>query len=195
MRQDVQVPALQELRQLAVKLRPDLLALRRDILRAQAELKLQQAGARQDLTVGTEYRRQQGINGKSNSLGFFVEVPIPLFDRNEGEIERARQERSQTELRLQAQEQAVIAEIDTAYQQYAAARDLLQIMDQTMLGQAREVREITDYSYRRGDATLLELLDSQRAYNETMQGYNEARAEYARALYLLDSVSGKEAIR
>jgi cobalt-zinc-cadmium efflux system outer membrane protein len=172
-----------------------VLALRRDILRAQAELKLQQAGARQDLTLGTEYRRQQGINGKSNSLGFFMELPIPLFNRNEGEIERARQEQRQTELRLQAHEQGVVAEIDTVYQQYAAARDLLQTMDRTMLGQARDVREITDYSYRRGDATLLELLDSQRAYNETMQAYNEARAEYARALYLLDSVSGKGAIR
>ena len=60
-----------------------------------------------------------------------------------------------------------------------------------MLEQAREVREITEYSYKRGDATLLEFLDAQRAFNETMQSYNEARAEYARALYLIDSVSGK----
>jgi cobalt-zinc-cadmium efflux system outer membrane protein len=61
-----------------------------------------------------------------------------------------------------------------------------------MIGEARDVRDITEYSYRRGDATLLELLDAERAFNETMQGYNEARAEYARSLYLLDSVSAKE---
>ncbi len=38
---------------------------------------------------------------------------------------------------------------------------------------------------------LLELLDAQRAFNETMQAYNESRAEYARSLYVLDSISGK----
>ena len=51
--------------------------------------------------------------------------------------------------------------------------------------------QITEYSYKRGEATLIEFLDAQRAFNETMQGYNEARAEYARSLYVIDSISGK----
>ena len=57
-----------------------------------------------------------------------------------------------------------------------------------MLGQARQIIE---YSYKRGEATFVEFLDAQRAFNETMQGYNEARAELARSLYLMDSISGK----
>jgi len=60
-----------------------------------------------------------------------------------------------------------------------------------MLGQARDVRQIIEYSYKRGEATFVEFLDAQRAFNETMQGYNEARAELARSLYLMDSISGK----
>jgi cobalt-zinc-cadmium efflux system outer membrane protein len=60
-----------------------------------------------------------------------------------------------------------------------------------MLGEAKDVRSITEYSYRRGEATLLEFLDAQRAFNETMQNYNDARTDYARSLYLLDSVSGR----
>ena len=49
-----------------------------------------------------------------------------------------------------------------------------------------------EYSYRAGEASLIEFLDAQRAFNDTMQGYNEARAEFARGLYLIDSVTGKE---
>ena len=60
-----------------------------------------------------------------------------------------------------------------------------------MLKQARDVRDITEYSYRRGEASLVEFLDAQRAFNDTMQNYNDARGEYARNLYLLESVSGK----
>ena len=60
-----------------------------------------------------------------------------------------------------------------------------------MLAQARDVRTATEYSYRRGEAAFIEFLDAVRAFNETMQSYNEARAEYARSLYALDSISGK----
>ena len=44
----------------------------------------------------------------------------------------------------------------------------------------------TEYSYRRGEASFIEFLDAVRAFNDTMQSYNEARADYARSLYALD---------
>ena len=58
-----------------------------------------------------------------------------------------------------------------------------------MLSRAKNVRQTTEYSYRRGEATLIEFLDAQRAFNEIMQSYNEVRSRYARSLYLIDSVT------
>ena len=80
--------------------------------------------------------------------------------------------------------------MDSAYEQYTTARALLTSIEGDMLQQARDVREILEYSYRRGEAALVEFLDAQRAFNETMQAHNEARAEFAKSLYLIDSVSG-----
>ena len=187
-------PALEDLRTSARELRPDLRALNRDQERAEAELRSQIAQGKVDYTLGTEYRRQQ-VAAKSNSLGVFFSVPLPVFNRNQGEIERARQERQQIHWRLGALEAAIAAEVETAYQQFLTARSLLEAIEGQMVGQARDVREITEFSYKRGEATLLQLLDAQRAFNETMQAYNEARAEYARNLYLLDAVSGKAVTR
>ena len=48
-----------------------------------------------------------------------------------------------------------------------------------------------EFSYRRGEATFVELLDAQRTLNETMPGFNEARAEYAKSLFVIDSITGK----
>ncbi len=192
LRCDPEPSPIAEIRERALRFRPDLMALRRDVARSEAELRLQNAGAKADYTVGTEYRRQQGVNGKSNSVGLFVEVPLPFFNRNQGEIERARVEKHQAELRVRDLENSIAAEIATATHQCLTARDLLHQIQNSMLQEAREVREVTEYSYRRGEASLLEMLDAQRAFNETLQSYNEARAEYARSLYLLDSVSGKE---
>ena len=75
---------------------------------------------------------------------------------------------------------------------YDTARALLRRIEDGMLEQARRVLVAMEYSYRAGEASLVEFLDAQRAFNDTMQGYNEARAEFARGLYLIDSVTGKE---
>ena len=50
-----------------------------------------------------------------------------------------------------------------------------------MLAQAQDVRATTEYSYRRGEASFVEFLDAVRAFNDTMQSYNEARAPTTRA--------------
>jgi outer membrane protein, heavy metal efflux system len=71
---------------------------------------------------------------------------------------------------------------------------LLTNIETNMLQDAKDVRETTEYSYRRGEASFVELLDAQRAFNDTIQSYNEARAEYARSLYMIDSITGKGAV-
>ena len=191
LRRDETVPSVEEIQKLARESRPDLRALQRELERARSEIQLQLAQGRVDYTFGTEYRRQQGVNGMSNSLGLFLSIPLPVYNRNQGEIERALQEERQIQFRIRALDSMIAGEIETTYQQFLTARSLLESIAGRMLSQAHIVREVTEYSYRRGEATLLEFLDAQRAFNDTMQGHNEARAEYARSLYLLDAVSGK----
>ena len=194
LRRDSATPDLEALQRTAAGQRPDVRAFLSDVERAGAELRSQQAQAHVDYTVGAEYTRQQW-NARANALGFSFNVPIAIYNRNQGEIARAREEERQARLRVQAVQTAVAGEVETSYQQYLTARELLENIEGNMIQRARDVREITEFSYSRGDATLLELLDAQRAFNETMQAYNEARAEYARSLYLLDSVTGKEVVK
>jgi cobalt-zinc-cadmium efflux system outer membrane protein len=183
---------LDQIQQQALSLRPDLQALKRDQARSQADIKLQLAQGKVDYSFGTEFRRQQGLAGTGNSLGFFFSVPLPIFNRNQGEVARARQAEQQIERRIRALEAEVLNDVRTAYQQYDTARSLLATIETDMLKQAQQVRQTMEYSYRRGEAGFVDFLDAQRAFNDTMQTYNEARAEYARSLYAIESVSGKE---
>jgi len=190
LRRETSPVTVADVRTKALELRPDLLALTRDQARSQADLRLQIAQGKVDYTVGTQFHHQFG-NGHGNSMGFFFSAPLPVFNKNQGEIERARQEGLQIQAKIRALQNDISTEVENAYQQYATAKDLLESFEKDMLAQARDVRETTLYSYRRGEASFVELLDAQRAFNDTMQGYNEARAEYARSLYLIDSISGK----
>lgn len=181
---------LAELQNEALRLRPDLEALRRDQARTVADLRLQLAQGIVDYTFGVQYHRQYD-NAKGNSLGLFFSAPLPVFNRNQGEIERARAEQRQAEARIRALEQSIRNEVESAYAEYLTARDVLETIERDMVSQAHKVRETAEYSYRRGEASFVEFLDAQRAFNDTMQAYNEARAEYAKVLYLLDSITGK----
>ena len=190
LRRDQAQVLLPDIQQQSVKLRPDLEALRRDQARSQADLRLQIAQGKVDFTVGAQYHRQYD-NATGNALGVFFSAPLPVFNRNQGEIERARREMQQIEVRIRALQASIANDVQNAWQQYATSRELLENIEKEMLEQAREVRQTTEYSYRRGEASLVEFLDAQRAFNDTMQSYNEARAEFARSLYLIDSVTGK----
>ena len=115
LRRDGEVPALPALRQAALERRPDRQAVVRDQARSAAELRLQIAQGKVDYSVGTEYRRQQGLAGTGNSLGFFFSAPLPVFNRNQGEIERARREQQQIEARLRAASARISNEVENAY--------------------------------------------------------------------------------
>lgn len=193
MRRDPLLADKPELAQQALARRPDLDALRRDQARSQAELRLQLAQGKVDYTVGAAMNRQFGVGGltSGNSAGIFVSVPLPINNKNQGEIERARREQEQIQARIRSLEQEIRAEVENAYEQFQTSKQLLERIEVDLLERAKRVREVTDFSYRRGEATFVELLDAQRTYNETMQGYNEARAEYGRTLFLIDAITGK----
>jgi outer membrane protein, heavy metal efflux system len=170
--------------------RPDVLALRRDEARTAADLRLQIAQGRVDYTVGAEYRRQQGVNGTGSMAGFFVSVPLPLFNRNQGEIARAGAEQNKATRALAALENSVSGEVASAYQEFESARQLLADMERDLLKPAADARAGTTYMYQAGATSLVDVLDAQRAYNDTMDTYYSAQAAYRRAEARLSLVSG-----
>ncbi len=180
---------------LALAQRPDLEALRRDQARSTADVRLQMAQGTVDFTVSGEFHHQSqpipSPGGASGALyGLFFSSPLPFFNRNQGEIARAQVEEKQASARIAAYEAQVRNEVDAAYEAYTAAHDVVSTIEAQMLARARDVRTTTEYSYRRGEASFVEFLDAVRAFNDTMQSYNAARADYARSLYTLDASAG-----
>jgi cobalt-zinc-cadmium efflux system outer membrane protein len=180
---------LDEVRQQALQTRPDIRALRADQARSVADERLQLATGKVDYTLSGEYHRQEGSLIQGNAYAFYFSTPLPLFNRNQGEIVRARVQRSALSTKLQALERAIENDAATIFGEYDVARELVETIETQMLTQARDVRAATEYSYRRGEASFIEFLDAQRVFNDTMRSYNEARAQYAQSLYALDALT------
>jgi cobalt-zinc-cadmium efflux system outer membrane protein len=187
-------PALDQIQARAISVRPDIQAARLDQARSQSELRLQLANGKVDYTAGAEYRRQQGVNGTGNSVGFFFSVPLPVFNRNQGEIARVTSEQVQLQKQIDALQSQVSGEVTGAYREYETARQLIGDIESDLLGLSQEARATTNYVYQAGAGSLLDVLDAQRAFNETMSTYYDAQADYRRAVSRLASVVGEEVI-
>jgi cobalt-zinc-cadmium efflux system outer membrane protein len=191
LRRDAVVLDREVLRTRALESRPDLRAAKSDQARSVADLRLQLANGKIDYTVSGEYHRQQGGGLVGNDYGIFFSTPLPIFNRNQGEIARAQTQQQQLEAKTRALEADITTDLDSAFTEYTSARSIVERIENNMLAQARDVRTTMEYSYRRGEASLVEFLDAVRAFNDTTRSYNEARADYARSLYTLDALSGK----
>ena len=118
-----------------------------------------------------------------------------IANLNQGEIARAGAEGEQTSRQVAARRAQIVADVRAAYHEYAATRDLVAGIERDLLKPATSAREISAYTYRAGGSTLLELLDAQRAFNDTMQSYLDAQASLRRAASRLNAAVGKEVAR
>lgn len=179
-----------DLARLALARRPDYLADQQSQVRSRADLRLQLANGKVDYSIGAEVTRQSGWGISGNSLGVYFSMPLRIFNKNQGEIARAQREINVAAARADALEMSIQTEVENAHRQYLVSKQLLTSVETEMLSKAKSVRDTTEYSYRRGEASLVEFLDAQRAFNDANQTFNEARINYARSLYLIDAVSG-----
>ncbi|MFN7925915.1 MAG: TolC family protein [Bryobacteraceae bacterium] len=188
-RREGSVESAGEILRLALTRRPDYLANQQTQARSRADLRLQLANGKYDFSVGTEFTRQHAWGISGNSVGLYFSMPLQVYNRNQGEIARAQREINLGGARVQALEASIQTEAEKAYRQYTVSKQLLGTVEADMIAKAKSVRDTTEYSYRRGEASLVEFLDAQRAFNDAMQTYNEARANFARSLYWIDAVS------
>ena len=101
-------------------------------------------------------------------LGFFVSAPLPIFNRNQGEIARAQADQERTRQSAAAVDIDVNTEVASAFREYESSRRLLLEIEQDLLEPARSARAGTTYTYQAGATSLLDVLDAQRAFNDTM---------------------------
>jgi cobalt-zinc-cadmium efflux system outer membrane protein len=163
--------------------------------RNRADLRLQQALGVVDFTWGAEYRRQAGPIGLSNSVGVFFSAPLPLFNKNQGEIAAAEIHVDQALQQTAAVESVIRADVRAAFEEYQTTAALVAGIEHDLLDPARQARDIATYTYRAGATTLVEVIDSERAWIDANQSYHDAQADYRRAVAHLNAAVGTEVLR
>jgi cobalt-zinc-cadmium efflux system outer membrane protein len=191
-------PPVEEALALAEEVRPDIISLRRQIARAEAAVHAEQTKGCPTLTPTLEFTEQF-----QHSLGVpdmptwdaSVALSVPLFDRNQGNIAKARSTEAQTALTLRAQLNDLRAEVEQAVDAFRAAYVNVTTNDPEQLRTARSVRDRIEEGYKAGGKTLLEVLDAERAFRDARRTYILGQSAYGHSLHRLNAAVGKQVLR
>jgi len=195
---------LDSVKQLALQNRPDLKSADTGRLKAQADLKLAQAYRWPDPTIGVSYLHTGNEIGgpdwfqpfypkgsSSNAMGLGIaSISIPIFNRNQGEVARARSDQLRAEFLDEAARSQVLQDVESAYVSFATSRDRVRLYESTYLAYARESLDIEDYAFHKGGASILDFLDAERTYRATQLVYRQELAAYLNNLAQLQTSAG-----
>jgi cobalt-zinc-cadmium efflux system outer membrane protein len=180
---------LEDFQATALEDRPDLQTARLGLTAANSQLALQKAIAKKDVTGQISY-----THIALNDVSLFGQVQLPIFDRNQGEIARA------GFVITQAQEQQLLAsgqvmtDVRDAFEALRSNDQIIGLYRAGYLDEAQQSRDITEYAYRHGAASLLDFLDAERSYRTTQLAYRQALASYLLSVEQLRAAVGTRSL-
>lgn len=190
--------AVEEYYTVAIENRPDIGAMRWSIGQAKAQREVEWRKAYPEVTPKIGYTRQfqQKAIGMpdADSFGFGVELPLPLFDRNQGNRYKAASVVAQQNFNLQSKLIEVRAEVTQAIQELRTAAANTKAVAQEQLKLAEQVRDSIITAYEAGGRPLIDVLDAQRNYRDTYRLYINSRANYGRAAANFNATLGMQVV-
>jgi len=164
-------------------------ALRRQqkvIEQTEATIDQERASRVPNVAVIGQYHREAG----DESLTAGLSVPLPIWYRRQGEIGAAMGAHRWAQAEQSRVQQELEQTITQHFQEVRTAQEQTQVFEQGLLYQAKEALDIAQFSFRHGVASLLEVIDAQRVYRQTLLEYAQARADHSIALARLERAVG-----
>jgi cobalt-zinc-cadmium efflux system outer membrane protein len=181
---------LDDLKSMALRTRPDFRAAQLGVTAAQSQYTLAQANGKKDLGVTFTYNHLGGVNTGS----LFFNIQMPIFDRNQGEIARTRYAITQSQELSSELSSIALTDVANAYESLRTSDLVVQLYQSGYLKQAEDSRDISQYAYQRGAASLLDYLDAERSYRATEFAYRLSLANYMVALEQLRQAVGTRSL-
>jgi cobalt-zinc-cadmium efflux system outer membrane protein len=177
---------LEDFQMKAIQNRPDLRAAEQGVTAAKSQYELQRAIGKPDVTMQGNYSH---VNGTS-AVTFYGSIPLPIFNRNQGEIARTRFAITQAQEQDKAASGQVMTDVRDAYEGLRENDKVVQLFRSGYLAVAQKDRDISEYAYKRGATTLLDFLDAERSYRATQLAYRQALASYLLAIEQMKEAVG-----
>ncbi len=170
---------------------PEIARWTQEIQQRQAALDLAKAKAVPDVTVGVGYKHMRDLGEYDEAMVASVSVPLPVFNRNQGEIRGARFSILKAKADQRGAEAEARAKLEKDYQELAAAyEDVVSLRDE-VLPAAQSSFDASQKSFRAGKTGYLDVLDAQRTLTRIREQHVEALASYHQAVAAVEGLIGQ----
>ncbi len=188
-------PPLDELRSLAVAERPDVASFRLGIQRASADVRLARANAYNDVYVLWQpytFQDNSPYGVKSaTSWALGLTVPLPIYNRNQGGIERARLNVHQSHLELADAERQAQLDVAEALQEYETTLRQVKELKEEVIPEALLARNEAFTLMNQGAQSVLDYIPAQLEYNQVVKQYLDTAIRHRRSMLSINTVVGK----
>jgi outer membrane protein, heavy metal efflux system len=174
----------------ALQNRPDLRAAQQGVTAANSQHALQQSIGKRDITGEINYTHISYLN----DISLFGQMQMPVFDRNQGEIARAAFAVTQAQEQERFSNGQVLTDVRDAFENLRTNDQVVGLYRSGYLDEALQSRDISEYAYRHGAASLLDFLDAERSYRATQLAYRQALASYLVGLEQLREAVGTRSL-
>jgi len=179
---------LPELEQKALAARPDYQAAQAAVRVADANVKLAYANGTTDPTLEGEYDR----SGTYNSAGFSINIPIRIFDRNQGNKETSKYLAQSSRFGEIAARNQVFTDVDEAWVNYTISKTLAERYHGHYLDESKDVLSIAQFAYEHGGIALIDYLSAIQGNRTTTLNALNAYAQTWLAIHQLSYASATE---
>jgi cobalt-zinc-cadmium efflux system outer membrane protein len=188
-------PPIEELTAIALQYRADVVANRIGIGYAQANLQLQRANRYADaylLYQPYTFQNNAPSGLKSpTSYAIGITLPLPVYNRNQGNIERARLNIDQTKVQVNALEQQVRIEVRQAEREYAITKAYLELYERDVLRVSKKALDDTERLFETGEqADVTIYLNVRQRYNNDVRQYRDIAVRHRRSMFALNTAVG-----
>jgi cobalt-zinc-cadmium efflux system outer membrane protein len=188
----------EELVKRAVTHRPDLIAFKYGLRRAQADLKLAKASAYPDAYIlyqpfTFQNNTYLGVQSAySWTLG--ATLTVPLYNRNQGNVTRARINISQTEIQVASAERAVVNDVLNAALELDQSLIAVNEFRKEIYPVSKKVRDAAFKRFTGGTTSALEFLAAQQDFNDQVRAYRDALVRHRQAILDLNTAVGERVL-
>jgi len=139
-----------------------------------------------NVTLSGSYQRDAGREAYLGGL----RVPLPIWYQRQGEIATALANQHQIEGQLLRMQNAIVRDVTRNYQLSSTAAGQITTYEEGLLKQARESVRIAQVSFKYGETSLLQVIDAQRVFWDTLIGYAQVRLDLSISLTELERSIG-----
>ncbi len=175
----------------AYEKRPDLKAIEMEKERASQEISLRKVEVIPNPRVLGFYSREEG---NDDIVGGQLTISIPLWDRKQPELKRAKTSRDKADINIKYKQLEIEKEVKVAFKTFMAAREGVSIYTDEIIPQVDESLNLNEISYRDGNTSFIEFLTMQKNLLETRAAYINTLLDYNKAIINVETVSGERLI-